>query len=521
MNIAAILFLAGALLGGAAGALSAGDAEPAVDAMFQDHLVLQRGMPVPVWGTAAAGTTVRVVFRGQSASGTADDQGAWLVRLAPMPAQHEPAELVITIGEVSRTCTDVLVGDVYFCSGQSNMAMVMRDFPSTAADQAEATLPGLRYLRVGGDAPAPAKKAPAADSAAVGETDGVVLTQSGRWLPCTPATVGEFSATGFYFARKLLRETGVPVGLINNAKGSSRIERWIPPEGFALVPGLVRPDGKLNQRPSDRYGHFFSNTRRIIPFAIRGMLWYQGEHNTWAWDDEVNYCAKMNAMVVSLRRLWGQGDFPFYYVQLPQFGADNADPAGGGAWARVRLGQLRALSVIPDAHMAITLDNSEHGIHPDNKQEVGERLALLALARDHGRKELTSCGPLFKAMHIDGGRIRISFDHVGKGLMVGIRNGRQPAEEVPGGTLARFAVAGVDPADAQRRKLRWVWAEAVIDGDTVVVSSPEISVPVAVHYANCDRPTGANLFNKDGLPASPFVARAASQPTEPATETTP
>lgn len=494
------------------------DVATALDAMFSDHVILQREMPVPVWGTAQAGATVTVAFRGQTVTGAADEKGKWLVKLASMTVQGEPAELVVTIGATVLTCKDVLVGDVYFCSGQSNMEMAMQDFPSTADDQAKALLPKLRYFRVGGaDPPASAKdskkaptkgddKAAPAEGEGGGDTDGKAPLIRGVWLSCTPETVKQFGATGFYFARKILQETGVPVGLINNARGSSRIERWIPPEGFPLVPGLVKPDGTLNQRPSDRYSHYFSNTRKVIPFAIKGMLWYQGEHNTWTWDNEVNYCAKMNAMVTSLRQIWGQGDFPFYYVQLPQFAAENPDPAGGGSWSKVRLGQLRALSSIPNAGMAITLDCEDRSIHPDNKPEVGERLARLALVRDYGQKDLTCSGPVFKEAAVEGGKMRVRFDHVGKGLMVGLREEKKPVQEVAGGKLKHFAIAERVAGGGGKPALRWVWADAAIDGDTVVVSSPEIKAPVAVQYANSDRPTGANLYNKDGLPASPFVA---------------
>jgi sialate O-acetylesterase len=448
--------------------------------VFTDHAVLQRGMPVPVWGTAVSDTEVTVDFFDHTVTGTADADGRWQVKLPPMKATTIPAELKVRASQNTATFRNLIVGDVYFCSGQSNMEMSMKDFPSTAADQAAADIPALRHYRAGG--------AP------------------GIWQPCTPDTVKGFSATAFYFGRRIQQETGVPVGLIVNAKGSSRIERWIPPEGFPLVPGLVRADGSINQRPSDRYGQYTDTTRKLIPFAITGMLWYQGEHNTWKWDNKINYSDKMFAMVTSLRTLWGQGDLPFYFVQLPQFEKETPEASGGGAWAEVRRGQLRALSKIPNSHMAVTIDCADTSIHPDNKPEIGDRLARLALVNTYGRKDLVASGPLFQSMRVEGNRVRISFDHVGKGLMVGRRSESGRVEEVKDGKLGQFAIAASDPSDAKGGKLRWEWADAVIEGSTVVVSSPSIKEPVAVQYANSNRPTGANLFNRDGLPASPFSA---------------
>lgn len=473
--------------------VASADAKPsgakpfALDAIFSNHVVLQREIPVPVWGSAAPGSVVKVDFDGQSQTATADETGKWMVKLPAMKAKDKGSDLTVVNGADTLTLSDVLVGDVYFCSGQSNMEMGMsvKDFPSIAPDLAKADIPGLRHYRVGGTA---------------------------TWKPSTQENAIEFSATAFFFGRKLHQELGVPIGLITNAKGSSRIERWIPEEGFPLVPGLVKADGKLNAKPSDRYGHFTKPTRALIPYAIKGMLWYQGEHNTWDWDNAKNYSEKMYALVTSMRQIWGQGEFPFYYVQLPQFNEVNEAPSGGGSWAKVRLGQLRALSLTPNSHMAVTLDSSDKSIHPDNKQDVGDRLARLALVNDYGKKDLTATGPLFKSMKVEGDKIRISFDHVGKGLMTATRENYGPVKETPGSKVGQLAIAGIDPADASKKKLIWAWADAVIDGDTIVASSPEIKAPVAVQYANSNRPTGANLFNKDGLPASPFLFREGDSP---------
>jgi sialate O-acetylesterase len=231
------------------------------------------------------------------------------------------------------------------------------------------------------------------------------------------------------------------------------------------------------------------------------MLWYQGESNGGEGD---SYYHKMKALITGLRKAWGQGDFPVYFVQLPQLGGAHDNPAGGDGWARIRLAQAKTLSV-PHTGMAVTIDVGDPAdIHPRNKKDVGERLALWALAKDHGKKDLVYSGPLYKSMKIEGDKVRLSFDHVGKGLMVGRREGKKPVEEVKDGTLKRFAIAGADG--------KWFWADARIDGDTVVVSSPEVKKPVAVRYAYQFNPAGANLCNRDGLPASPFRTDEESRP---------
>jgi sialate O-acetylesterase len=204
----------------------------------------------------------------------------------------------------------------------------------------------------------------------------------------------------------------------------------------------------------------------------------------------------MQALVGGWRQLWGQGDFPFYFVQLAAFQQPNPDPAGGEGWARVRMAQTKSLA-IPNSGMAVATDIGEaNDIHPKNKFDVGERLARWALNRDYGKKEIVPSGPVYKTMAVEEGTIRVSFDYVGAGLMVGKKNGREPAVEDAAGKLARFAIAGEDR--------KWVWADAVIDKDTVVVSSPQVPRPVAVRFAFSMNPEGANLYNRDGLPASPF-----------------
>ena len=231
----------------------------------------------------------------------------------------------------------------------------------------------------------------------------------------------------------------------------------------------------------------------VVPFGIKGAIWYQGESNGGEGD---SYYHKMRALVNGWRKVWNQGDFSFYHVQLANWQKPNNEPAGGDGWAKVRMAQLQSLQ-IPNTGMAVTVDIGDAGdIHPKNKFDVGERLALWALRDNYGKKDLVVSGPLYKSLKVEGNKIRVSFDHVGGGLIVGKKDGRNPTVEDKGGKLQRFAIAGEDK--------KWVWAEAVIDGPAVVVSSPDVPKPAAVRYAYSMNPEGCNLYNKEGLPASPF-----------------
>lgn len=480
-----------------------------VDKLFSNHMVLQRDRSVPVWGTAQPGAKITVKFGPQAKTAETDKNGKWLVRLDALKMSTEPAELIVvaTDGTVIAKITDVLVGDVYLCAGQSNMQWTLGQVKG-AADIA-ADFPKIRYSRDGNG-----------------------------WKVCTRTSVNSFTAVGFYFGRKLHQETGIPVGLLNNAIDGTRIEPWIAPEGIKAVPEIkviAETQEKTYQKnleaklpefeswvkaaraaldtkieipdmpamPSDERifsGLYTRFTLPLVPYAIRGMIWYQGESN--GGDGDI-YIHKMNALITGLRKVWNQGEFPLYFVQLANYMGDNNNPAGGEGYAAIRMAQLKSLS-LPNTGMAVTIDIGEGGnIHPKNKFDVGERLALWALARDYGRQDLVYSGPLYKGMKVEGNKIRISFDHVGKGLMVGAKNGKAPTREVPGGKLKRFAIAGLG---ADGKTLKWVWGDAVIDNETVVVSSPEIQQPVAVRYAYSANPEGCNLYNKDGLPASPFCA---------------
>jgi len=489
------------------------DGNLAVNRLFTEHMVLQRDMPVPVWGTAKPGTKVTVTFGQQEKSAETGKDGKWLVRLDALKASAGPAQLTVKslTGDKPVIISDVLVGDVWFCSGQSNMEWVMKQF-KTEEDVAKADFPKIRHCN-----------------------------RSSGWTVCSPKTAGDFTATGFYFARRIHRETGVPIGLLNNAIGGTCIEPWISPEGFNASPvlkkievdklieyhqrladtlpaldawiktaqGMVGSGKELPAQPTlpvpqrdVGYSTLFTpHTLPLIPFAIKGMIWYQGEANG---PEGGLYADKMNALFTGLRKAWKQGDFPVYFVQLPNFsGQPNGIELGDENFSGTRLAQFKALKSIPNTGMAVTIDTSDTGdLHPNNKRDAGDRLAQWALVKDYGRKDLICSGPLYKGMKIEGAKIRILFDSIGKGLIIGKKHGEEPMQEVPTEKLGCFALAIADPSNP--KGLKWSWADAVIDGETVVISSPDIQNPVAARYACICNPTGNKLYNKNGLPASPF-----------------
>ncbi len=452
-------------------------AEVKLPAIFGSGMVLQQGKPLPVWGWADAGDKVAVTFADQEKSTTVGADGKWTVTLDPLAVNTKAATMTVTAGEEVVKVENVLVGEVWICSGQSNMEWSVGGCRSPE-DVAAAKYPMIRHIKV----PRLAKSKPQDDF-------------QGVWVECSPQSVPRFTAVGFFFARVLHEELGVPIGLVNTSWGGTRVEPWTPPCGFAAVEGLEplgekTYDASSPQQPTVLYNGMVSP---LVPLAIRGALWYQGESNG---GEGVTYFHKKQALIGGWRQLFGQGDFPFYFVQLANWRQPSDNPQGGDGWARLREAQLNTLQV-PNTGMAVIVDiGEENDIHPKNKQDVGRRLALWALVHDYGKRDLVFSGPLYKDMSVEGDKIRLTFDHVGSGLMVGKKDGRKAVEEVAGGELKRFAIAGADR--------KWHWAKAVIDGDTVVVSCDAVKTPVAVRYAFTMNPAGCNFYNKEGLPASPF-----------------
>jgi len=279
----------------------------------------------------------------------------------------------------------------------------------------------------------------------------------------------------------------------------SHIEAWLPKAKAALASNAtIPPAPQIPQHPlahaGGTTGLYNGMIHGLIPFAIRGALWYQGESNG---GEGQSYYQKKQALIGGWRQLWGEGDFPFYFAQLANFMQPNTNPEGGDGWARVREAQAFCLVGIPNTGMAVLTDIGDaRDIHPKNKQDVGERLALWALAKDYGRKDLIYSGPIYRSMKVEGDTIVLSFDHVGEGLMVGKKEGLAPTQEVKDGVLKGFSIKGEDG--------KWHWADAKIVGQTVVVSAAGASKPTAARYAFTTNTDHCNFFNKAGLPAVPF-----------------
>ncbi len=447
------------------------DAAVRLPNVIGDSMVLQQKTETPVWGWADAGEKVTVTIGDEKHEATADEAGNWRVKLAARDASKEPVEIKINGANNEITITDVLVGEVWICSGQSNMEWGVNGAANPQQEIAAADYPNIRLFNVPGHTKhgQPQPNTP------------------GAWQACSPQTVAGFSAVGYYFGRELHKDLDVPIGLIGTNWGGTRIQPWTPPAGFEAVEEVKNQNGQ-----GDSSHIYNAMVHGLAPFAVRGAIWYQGESNA---GEGLRYEYLQKALVRGWRSVFQNDDLSFIWVQLANFQQPSNDPAGGG-WGPVREGQRRALAE-PKTGMAVIIDIGEAGdIHPKNKQDVGKRLALWALGNDYGKNVVYS-GPLYKNHQITGNKVTIEFDHVGGGLMIGKKQGLEPTQEVKDGKLNRFSLRDQDG--------KWHWAEASIEGNTVVVSSPEVKEPTAVRYGYESNPVDANLYNKEGLPASPFT----------------
>lgn len=434
--------------------------------IFGDHMVLQQGKPAVIWGWADAGEQVTVEIAGNKAEAKAGSDGKWLAKVTP-PTAGGPYELMVT-GKNTLKLSDVLVGEVWICSGQSNMEWSVAQSLNPEDEVKAANFPNIRQIKVAHN---PADK-PAADLEGNGQ---------GEWQICSPETVARFTAVGYYFGRKLHQELNVPVGLVNTSWGGTICEAWTSRpslEANALFQPILERDAQFKPNNPNQASVLFNGMiQPLLPLSIRGAIWYQGESNV---SRAEQYAELFPAMIADWRKQFGQGDFPFLFVQLAPYRYKNNDPR---LCAELWEAQLRTLTT-PNTGMAVTTDIGDvNDIHPKNKQEVGRRLALWALAKAYG-KEVAFSGPLYESHKVEGDKIKISFQHVGGGL---VAKGDKP--------LSHFEIAGEDQ--------KFVPATAVIDGNTVVVSSDKVEKPVAVRFGWSDT-AEPNLFNQEGLPASPF-----------------
>jgi len=487
-------------------------AQVTLPAILTSHMVVQRDLPVHVWGMAAPGESVSVSFRGETKSTEAGRLGRWSLYLKPGEAGG-PFQLMVkgvpaapasggdtSAEQTTITLDDVLVGDVWVASGQSNMEFAMRQAATADQDLPHAENARIRLMIVD-------KKAaeyPLDDVATKG------------WATSTPETAKDFSAAGWYFAREIEQREHVPVGVIDSTWGGTVAETWTRTkalgEDAALAPVFAswgkmteaepdallrdkdeqrqREDAKAQGRPEPQFpwhpqllswgpGMLWNGMiAPLTPFAIRGVIWYQGESNSKL-ERAPLYGRVFRTLIEDWRREWGEGDFPFLFVQISNFKSD-----GNEDWATVREQQRRTLELANTA-MAVTIDiGNPDNVHPTDKVDVGMRLALAARALSYG-EDISNSGPMFRQATPEGSSIRVWFDHHAKGLTA------------KGGTLTGFEVAGVDG--------KFVAATAAIDGNTVVATSPTVGAPVYVRYGWANSPE-CNLFNGIGLPASPFTS---------------
>jgi sialate O-acetylesterase len=412
--------------------------------VLASHMVLQRDRPLPIWGWAAPNEKVTVKLDKAAATANADALGNWKVVLPAVKADGKVHSMTVS-GKNKIQLGDILIGDVWLGSGQSNMEMGIAACDKAQEQIAAANYPKIRLLLV----PKVSIGQPAKDVKA-------------EWVQCSPKTVaaggwGGFSAALFYFGQRLHKDLDVPIGLIDSSWGGSPIEPWTVSgkNGGGMYNGMIAP---------------------VKPFAIRGAIWYQGEANV---GNGLKYYDKMKALIEGWRKVWGY-DFPFYFVQLAPF-------SNYGPGSLPPLWEAQAASLkIPGTGMAVTTDivHNIGDIHPRNKFDVGNRLALWALAKEYGKKDLVYSGPLYKSLKVEDGKIRLSFAHVGGGLKS--RDG-QP--------LSEFQIAAADG--------KFLPAVAAIDGDTVLVEAKDVPAPTQVRFGWQNK-ANPNLMNKEGLPASPF-----------------
>lgn len=489
-----------------AGASTSG-AQLEVTGVFSDHAVLQQGVRVPVWGKATPGAVVSVEFAGQKKATKSSKAGEWMLHLDPLKSNLTGTALKVRDGKREISFTDLVVGEVWLASGQSNMQFSLAACASRLPEgQAAMTNPaslGVRMLRIG----CGAAEHPVAD----------IDREQYHWKTDSPNVRKGQSAAAYFFARRLHEELKVPIGIIETSWGGKPIEGFIPRPEFekheALKPILRLADqNKLEElkrlvggvwvrNDAGLPGRIFnSRLAPVAPYAVRGAIWYQAESNAGVAEDPRNYRLKMGAMIEGWRRVWKQPAMPVYFVQLPGF-RDEFD-----GWTRVREEQRLSLE-IPNTGMAVTIDLRDADIHPANKIDVGERLAKWPLALHYGKKDVIPSGPLFRSARFTGTTVRVSFAHLGGGLMAARKEGLAAPKETPTTDLAHFELAGEDGV--------WHPALAKIASEQVVVTSTAVPKPVAVRYACSGAPKNANLYNRAGLPASPFCSRLDFLPWSP------
>lgn len=472
-------------------------AEVTLPNIFGDHMVLQQKQPNKIWGKADAGEKITISVGDESVVATTAANGNWSAMLPAMEV-GEPREIIVKGASSEIRIKDVLIGEVWICSGQSNMEWRVSSGRSKVNDwdleQATANFPRIRMINYPN----------------TGSQEPIWTHPDSKWMVCSPETVGEFSGVGYFFGRRLLDHLDVPIGLINNAWGGSAADAWVDRDTLAKTEAYqksmenwekreaqfealstkaslsdqekksldgLRRQMRGNQRPANIYNGVLSSH---LGYGIKGAIWYQGESNAGR---AYQYRYLFPLMIQTWRDDWGQGDFPFYWVQLADFQGEVEEPVES-TWAELREAQTMTMSKLKNTGEAVIIDAGEgKDIHPRNKQIVGSRLARWALAKQYGL-DVAYQSPTYKSMEKAGSKIVLNFDH--------INSGWRPFDV---NTPIGFAIAGEDK--------KFVWAKAKIVGQKIEVWSDEVSEPVAVRYAWAQNPV-CNMFDDVGLPLTPF-----------------
>ena len=454
-------------------------AEVILPKVIGHNMVLQRLKIVPIWGTASPGEKITVSFGAQRKETIASDSGKWVVKLNPMEASELPREMIIS-GTNTIKLKNILVGEVWLCSGQSNMEYAMRKNSKIQGtvkgkkpledDLLTANNPNIRIFLV-------KRKYMSPDS-----------THNG-WDQASGTALKDFSAVGYFYAKEMYQKLHIPIGMISSAVPGSRIEPWIEAKRLEISPKMK--DGKvLESLTSDGGdpGKFYNTMiQPLIPYCLRGFLWYQGESNCFL-NENIRYAYKFKTLIESWRSDWGNLNMPFYFVQIAPYNysaSKDVRPHSPENLPEMWEAQSLALTLPNTGMITITdLVDSIVDLHPAYKWEVGRRLSLVALNKTYGFTEIISSGPTFKGMKITKNKIEVTFTNTGSGLIS--RNGKP---------LDWFTIAGADG--------KFVPAKAEIIGDKVIVSSPEVKSPVAIRFA-WNEAAQSNFINKEGLPAVPF-----------------
>lgn len=484
-------------------------ADVRLPAALGDHMVLQQNCAATLWGWAYEGETVVIETSwGEKTQVVADARGEWRVKVktpaaSPLGQGIHPEAITFTVpNENMVQIKDVLIGEVWLCSGQSNMTMMLGpDYPAGHnswygdkfwdEESRRTDRPALRVFNV----EKTVRAVPQDDCKAV-LPDHITLPKDDKgltpdlytgWQMSTLETAPYFSAVAYYFGAQLQDKLNVPVGLVTSAVGGSPIEAWISIEALHDLPAYTHAPNKVHRTGAAAL--FNGMIAPLTPMTVRGVLWYQGESNVGATTD--NYASLLKALITDWRGRFAQS-LPFGIVQLANYGKSPTDARA----SFVREAQAAVAVKVPDTGLAVAIDLGEATIHPPNKRDVANRLSLWARARVYGEENVVCQSPRYKSHAMVDGKLRVRFDTGGSPLMVGKLDDSGAIKPAPKEKLRWFEIAGDDG--------KFVAADAVIDGDSVVISSPEVPAPTAGRYAWATNPHGCNLYSKAGLPASPF-----------------